>query len=208
MPSLSSYDRGKKSAEGRRYKEDIKAGNDAIDLFESTLRKAAPKYRPIRHVVLGNHENRIERAIEEDARIDGAISMDDLGWRKHGWFVHPFLKPVAISQINFVHYCCLNSKGKVTQTKNGAPSAEAQARRFARSTVTGHAQGIDLAYTYGGDRTLVSVIAGSFYQHEERYMGPQGETYWRGIVMLNDVRTTGEFDPMPVSLDYLRRNYG
>ena len=31
FPSLSSYDRGKKSFEGRRLKDDIEAGNAAMD---------------------------------------------------------------------------------------------------------------------------------------------------------------------------------
>ena len=33
MPSLSSYDVGKKSFEGRRYQKDIAAGNTAMDVF-------------------------------------------------------------------------------------------------------------------------------------------------------------------------------
>lgn len=206
MPSLSSWDKGKKSAEGRRYKADIKAGNDAIELFENTLAEAAPKYKPRKFVVLGNHEDRITRAMEGDPSND-AYSLDDLGWKAHGWIVQPFLKPLRLSGINLVHYCALNAKGQVTNGKFGAPSAEAQVRRFGRSTVCGHKQGLDLAIVYGGDRIMTGVIAGSFYLHEEKYLGPQGNSHWQGLVMLNDVRKDGRFDPMPVSLSYLRRRF-
>ena len=39
MASLSSYDKGKRAFENRRYKKDIEAGNVALDLFEETLKK-------------------------------------------------------------------------------------------------------------------------------------------------------------------------
>jgi hypothetical protein len=208
MPSLSSYDKGKKSAEGRRYKADITAGNVAIEMFESELKKYAPKgYAPKKYVTLGNHENRIVRAIEEDPSND-AYSLDDLAWKQHGWHVQPFLKPLRLSGINFVHYCCLNAKGQVMSSKNGAPSAEAQVRRFGRSTVCGHKQGLDLGVAYAGDRIMTGVIAGSFYSHSEAYLTPQGDLYYRGIVMCNDVRADGSFDPCPVSLRFLKRKFG
>src|SRR6056297_2298896 len=37
MPSLSSYDKGKKSFEGRRYTADIDAGNAAMDVFMAPI---------------------------------------------------------------------------------------------------------------------------------------------------------------------------
>jgi hypothetical protein len=37
MPSLSSYDKGKKSFEGRRYKADIEAGNLGMRMLQAPL---------------------------------------------------------------------------------------------------------------------------------------------------------------------------
>ena len=37
FPSLSYYDRGKLSFEGRRYKADIRAGHEALDILEGPL---------------------------------------------------------------------------------------------------------------------------------------------------------------------------
>jgi hypothetical protein len=48
---------------------------------------------------------------------------------------------------------------------------------------------------------LHSIIAGSCYEHDEDFMGPQGNKHWRGAVMLHDVHD-GEFDIMPISLKY------
>mgnify|MGYP000265003130 CR=1 FL=1 len=39
IPSLSSWDVGKKSFEGRRYKDDIKAGLDAMEVFLEPIRE-------------------------------------------------------------------------------------------------------------------------------------------------------------------------
>ena len=54
---------------------------------------------------------------------------------------------------------------------------------------------------------ITSIIAGSCYEHNEDYMGPQGNKHWRGILMLHEVKD-GSFDVMPVSLKYLKEKYG
>lgn len=206
MPSKSKYDAGKKSAQGRTYKGDIVSGNAALALFMKELRKYAPRsYDPTLDEVDGNHDQRIWIASEEDPT--GDYDLDHRDWKRHGWRVHEFLTPCVIDGITYIHYCCLNDQGQVTQSKNGAPNAAAQARRMMTSTVCGHKQGLDISFRYSPDRTVLSIIAGSFYQHEERYLTGQGTNYWRGVVVLNDVRD-GWAEPMPVSLDYLRRRYG
>ena len=78
MPSLSSYDVGKKSFEGRRYVHDIDIGNHAMEIFMehvngeiNRLRHNKQKlWRPRLVFTLGNHEQRIERAIESDAKLE------------------------------------------------------------------------------------------------------------------------------------------
>jgi hypothetical protein len=44
------------------------------------------------------------------------------------------------------------------------------------------------------------------YEHDEDYLGPQGNHYWRGVWMLHNVND-GEYDEMPVPLDYLKAKY-
>lgn len=209
MPSLSSWDRGKKSAEGRRYKDDIESTNESIYLFETELAKRSPRgYRPRKYQARGNHENRISIAVEEDARLAGELSEDDIELKENGWVVYPFLQPFTVHGVTYMHYCPLNAQGRVTNSRNGAPSALAQARRMMRSTVCGHKQGLDVAIVHTPGRTIRSVIAGSFYLHDEQYLTPVGETYWRGVLMLNDVQEkTGEFDVCEVSMNWLERKF-
>ena len=102
MSSLSSYDIGKKSFEGKRYVKDIDAAKKGMALLLAPLvdfnilkRKNKEKqYKPRLVLTLGNHEQRIERAVENDPKLEGLISYADLPYAN--WEVHGFLSPVII----------------------------------------------------------------------------------------------------------------
>lgn len=209
MPSLSSYDVGKKSFEGRRYKADVGATKDAMDALLSPLREynenAAKnhrrRYTPRRILTLGNHEERIQRAVENDAKLEGVLSIKDLGYDEAGWEVYAFLDVVVVDGVAYSHYFTSGTLGRP------ATSAAAQLNKKHMSCVAGHQQGLQIATGHRADgKRLTSIIAGSCYEHNEDYMGPQGNKHWRGFLVLHEVRD-GEFDLMPVSLDYLNRKY-
>jgi hypothetical protein len=205
MPSLSSYDKGKASAEGRRVMKDIEAGNDALDILTLEICRSDSTHRPRMVMLRGNHEERLNRYINDNAELEGAFdgAFNDT---RLGWEVVPFLQPIEIGGVAFCHYFPRSSDGNVAQTKRGAPSARAQLLREMQSCVSGHRQGLDLAVHTNGKRLIRSIIAGSFYQHSEGYLSPQGNHHWRGILMLNEVRQ-GNFCLLEVSLDYLKRRY-
>ncbi len=209
MPSLSSYDVGKKSFEGRRYVADIEAAQRGIDTLLAPLeeynRKAKTghreRYKPRRHMLYGNHENRILRAVNDDPKLEGVLSLDDLEYKERGWEVHPFLDVVLLDGVAYSHYFVTGVAGRP------ASSAAAQLRKTNMSSIAGHQQGLQIHTAGRADGArLTSVIAGSCYLHDEDYLGPQGNKHWRGILMLHDVKD-GAFDLMPVSLDFLMRKY-
>ena len=74
MDSMSSYDKKKKSFEGRRYKKDIEHAHDALQKFNDGL----GKYEPEMHMMLGNHEDRIDRMVEDNPELEGHLCIDDL----------------------------------------------------------------------------------------------------------------------------------
>jgi len=214
MPSLSSYDKGRKSFEGRRYNTDIEAARYAmkellLPIWEyNAVRKKnhKPRYSPRMVLTLGNHENRIDRAVEEEAILEDTISTSDLGYEEAGWEVHPFLDVVDIDGILYSHFFPRSPSGRVMQNRRGAPSANAQVKREMKSCTSGHLQGLDFSIYQTGHRRYYGLIAGSCYLHDENYLTSQGTAYWRGIIYKNEV-TNGQYDPMFVSLDYLRRRY-
>ncbi len=209
MPSLSSYDVGKKSFEGRRFLLDVEAAKDAmqvllapIDEYNERQRKNGKKqYKPRKVLTLGNHENRINRAVEQDAKLEGVLSIDALAYEAFGWEVYPFLDVVIIDGVAYSHYFVTGVAGRP------ASSARAQLLKTHMSTIAGHQQGLQIATGTKADGTMLhSVIAGSYYEHDEDYLGPQGNRHWRGLLVLHEVNN-GSFDLMPVSLGYINKRY-
>ena len=176
-----------------------------MEKFLKPIRNARG-YNPRIVMTLGNHENRVLRAIEEHSILDGTIGLKDLQLDAFGIEHHEFLKPVVIDGVAYCHYFPRSASGKVMQSKSGAPNALAQLRREGRSCVAGHTQGFDIACLPFSGRLQWRIIAGSFYGHQERYLTPQGQDHWHGIVMLHEV-CEGRLNPMVVSLDYLLAEY-
>jgi len=209
MPSLSSYDVGKRVFEGRRYRADIEAANSAFDVLCAPMEaynaaKAKwrkPGYTPELHMLLGNHENRIERATNDDAKLDGTIGLCDLNYADHGWTVHDFLRPVEVDGVWYSHYWT-NGMGRPI---GGA--AATRLKTVGHSFVQGHQQTLDYAVRFlANGAQQFGLVAGACYLHDEDYLGPQGNAHWRGVVVLHQVED-GAADPMFVSLDYLCRKY-
>ena len=76
------------------------------------------------------------------------------------------------------------------------------------SCVAGHLQGKQISTEVRADgKQITCIITGSCYEHDEDYMGPQGNKHWRGLVVLHEVND-GQFDEMFVSLSYLKERYG
>jgi hypothetical protein len=200
MESLCSYDTGKKSFEGRRYRKDVDVVHEAMERLVTPIKKQRG-YQPKMHLTLGNHEERILRAVESDPKLEGMLSIDDLGYEDYGWTVHEYLRPHVINGVAYSHYFTSGARGFACS------SARSIMNKHHMSCVAGHQQGRDIAYGKRGDgRGLTTIIAGSFYQHDEKYMPYVNNRHWRGIFVLHEVQD-GSFDEMAVSLNYLKRKF-
>lgn len=205
MESLCSYDKGTKSFEGRRYKRDVEAAREGMSILLDPIKEYNKKakenhkerYTPRKILTLGNHEQRINKAVERDATLDGVLSIDDLGYIGQ-WEVYDFLDVVVVEGVAFSHYFTSGLLGRPTSS-----AAQCLTKKH-MSCVQGHQQGLQIATSHRADgRPITAVIAGSCYTHNEDYLGPQVNKHWRGIIMLHAVND-GAFDIMPVSLDYLK----
>jgi hypothetical protein len=186
MTSLSSYDKGKGSMEGKRYLKDIDAGNHAMERFITPImaeqkrqaKKKKKQWKPRLVFLYGNHEERIERAIDEDLRLEGVIGYHDFqSLPAYGWEEHDFLKVVTIDGVSYSHYFTSGVMGRPVT------SARALLTKKHQSCVMGHVQQRDIAFASRADGTRM--------------------TGW----ILHDVQD-GQFDEMPVSLNYLEKKYG
>lgn len=204
MPSLSSYDkRGSKSLEGRRLAADLQSGHDAIDMIEEIWAKR--RFAPRVYITLGNHEYRLDRAINETPTFLEGLSGLEYAFEDYSWHVSPFLRPIEIDGVLYSHFFPHNARGQVTQTKHGAPCAKSQAQRQMKSATAGHQQGFDYAVVPTPSGYVQGLIAGSFYLHNEPYMMGL-DNYWRGLVLKHNVRR-GMYALCQVEMDWLRGSY-
>lgn len=198
LPSLCSYDKGKLQFEGRRYVDDITAGRRAMERFIGPI-KSVKDYKPRMVFTLGNHEYRISRCAENNPEFAGKFTYDDLGLDEYGWEVHDFLKPVLIDGIEYCHYFTSGPLGRPVS------SAAAMLRERQRSCTQGHVQQTDIAIHKKTQQ--IALFAGTFYSHDEDYLGFQGNCQRRQIVIKHEVDGEGHYDPMFVSLKFLEKAY-
>lgn len=211
FPSLSFYDKGKKSFEGRRLIADIEAGNKGMELLLGPLKVLQNKqrvnkkkvYQPELHFCTGNHEFRFDRLSNDMPELDGFVGTETLKLEDMGWEVHPFLKPVVIAGIHFVHFLANPFTGKPY-----GGSALNQLKNVGNSFVVGHKQILDIAIrpTLDGAHQI-GIINGACYPFEEDYKGHQGNNHFRGLILLNEAEN-GFALPCPVSLDFLEKRFG
>jgi hypothetical protein len=209
MPSLSTHDiKGSKYFEGLRYNIDVETTKKAMAMLLKPLRDLQEKqkedkhrvYKPRMVLTMGNHENRIGRAVNNNPMLEGLISTKDLGYEAD-WEVHEFLHPVFINGVGFNHYWPVGAMGRP------AASPAAIIAKLHMSCVAGHQQGRSVAYGKRADgQSICAIIAGSFYQHDEDYMDQLSNKHWRGLVVMNEVYD-GHFDEMFLSMEYLERKY-
>lgn len=213
MPSLSSYDKGKRKAEGKRYEEDVKASIAGMWALLSPLKEfqhqqvmngTADLYTPRMVLTLGNHEDRINRYANENPELHGKVSINDLKYEEMGWEVIDFLTPINIDGINYCHYFPNVMTGKPL-----GGSAANMLKTIGESFTMGHRQLLDVStrsLQASGDRQW-GVICGSSYVHDEDYKGVQGNKHWRGVLVKHNVKN-GDYDPLFVSMNFLEKEYG
>ena len=201
FPSLSSYDKGKSSSEGRRLYKDIEAGNTGFEYLNLAM-KSNPDYNPRKVFCLGNHEHRLSRYVDDNPELIGTLGVDKLPFEKYGWEVHPFLKPVEIEGIYFVHYLANPFTGKPY-----SGSAANILSKVGKSFVVGHKQMLDISIRPTIDGSLqLGIVNGACYDFSESYKGYQGNNHFRGLTVLHEC-ADGFGVPMFVSLDYMKEKY-
>lgn len=203
MPSLCSYDRGKKSFEGRTYKADIEAGLDAQDRMFGPIRKAKKKLpRFVR--TLGNHENRVNRAVELDRVLEGTIGTADFQSKEYGWEEYPFLEPVNIDGIDYAHYFVTGVSGRPIGGEH--PAYSLLTKRF-RSSTCGHVHTFDYCIRTGGAGKIHGCVSGVYQDYHADYAGPANDIWNPGVVVKRNVEN-GAYDLQYISLDQIKAEYG
>ncbi len=215
VPALSAYDKGKKKAEGKRVDLDIEAAVDARRRLteplknlhfglESWGRVVESSYTPRLIALGGNHEQRVDRYMNDHPELYGMMSQDISEAEKQGWEWYPFLQKVTVEGVTFCHFFH-NEMGKPL---SGVSPARTLINKLHVSSVAGHSHIWDHHSQVNGEgKRLHGLVAGCYFEHHEDYAVQSNERWDRCITILHDVKN-GDFDLEKISIERIKKRYG
>lgn len=175
--------------EGKRYRKDIEAVDDALDKLHSPW--ARRRYSPKLYMLHGNHEYFIQRAINRDPRLEGTLCISDLGYSDYGWKEIPFLSPLFYAGFAFSHYFAAGVSGRAIGGKHIAGRLVAVNHM---SSVVGHNHTYDFHQEARPDGSSVIGISAGCYVHPEdveQWNIQTHKKWWGGVVLLRGARAGG-----------------
>jgi len=211
MPSLSQWDVGKLKFEGRRYLLDIEVAKDArrrvmaptLALQAKTERSHRDRYHPRWVAIEGNHEDHINRAVQQDAKLDGLMSHDDLGCEAMGWEFVPFGTVFDIEGILFTHHFIGGVMGKPI---GGLYPTVSILRKYHCSCVQGHAHYFQMRHEKARKGNIWAFIAGCYFDYDPDWTKAH-VFYDRGILVLNGVHD-GDIESFAwTGIEEIKRTY-
>lgn len=204
MPSLCTYDKGKRGFENNRYSKDIAAGVEAQDRLLNPLRKLKRK-TPRKIRCLGNHEHRINRVLDLDPILDGTISTRDFQSKEYGFEEYPFLDIVEIDGIQYSHYFASGVMGRPIGGVNlGASILSKQLN----SATQGHSHLFDHAVRVRGNGQRLHGLSCGVFQDYVPPFARSSARYWSSGVVVKRGVENGDYDLEWVSMRRLKEIYG
>lgn len=208
MASLCSYDKGKRSFHGKSYAKDINAHLDFQERVWAPV-KARKKKLPYRVVFEGNHEERIERALDLSPELEGTFSFDDLRFSDYYDDVVRYIgRTPGVLEIDGVSYAHYFISGIMGRPIGGEHPAYSLLTKEFTSCTAGHSHVIDYCErtTVGGHKRA-GLVCGCFVDYNADWAGEINKLWWSGLVICHDVEN-GFYDLEAVSLARLRKLYG
>jgi hypothetical protein len=208
MPSLSGYDQGKKSFEGKRFNKDIEAGLEAHDRMWSPV-KATKKRMPYRVALEGNHEYRLKRATNDSPHLDGILSFNVFDFDSYYDRVVEYSGGtpgvIKIDGINYAHFFVSGVMGRPISGEH--PAYSLLAKRFDTCTA-GHLHTTDYCVrTDVEGNKKRGLVAGVFQDYYSSWAGECNKLWWSGVIIKREVED-GNYEPQWVSINQLRKEYG
>ncbi len=213
MPSLSSYDKGKKSFEGRRFLLDVASGVDAQEKMfgplkahnEARRRLKEKQYKPLRVLLGGNHtEGRINKVVQSNPELSGFLDLAHFRYPEFWDTYVPYKVPYTLDGVSYCHHF---PSGPMGQPISGVNLGRTLLQKNHASSTVGHDHRLSVAteVTSTGER-MWGVSAGCYFDFTPDYARDTAKEWWRGVLVKRHVHD-GDYDLETVSLDVLRRAY-
>ena len=219
LDSVSFHDYDKPLIrEGKRLRDDLDAGADALDKFEAPIneynsRRSVFKkrlYKPFKVWCNANHEERFWRYVMTKPELMGLLNHNDLlGVQDRGWNILPFRQYAFIEGVGFTHI-------PMNKRNNNPIGGEYVAKRAAeqqmQSVVFGHTHRLLLhdksfvGMTNHGPIHAMSV--GWFGDYIPDYVeGNEDQLdWWSGLVVINHYAPF-KMDIETISMERLKQQY-
>jgi len=207
FPSLSSYDKGKRSAEGQRYSRDLAAVHDGLERIRVPVvarKKKLPKF----WFLVGNHEERITRAGNLDPALFGTISLRDLSLDQYGWETVDYngASPghLHLDGILYAHYLTSGTMGRPVSGINHASNL--LSKKGVSCTVS-HTHMLDYSTKVRADGArLHGLVCGCFFDYFHSYAGESNAQFWNGVVVKDDVKD-GDYNASFIKYSTMKEAY-
>ena len=213
MPSLSSYDQGKKEFVFQNVQDDIESMHKAEDALFAPLhalnrrlsKDKKAQYKPLYLKLNGNHEYRLAKLLEYEPRwASNTINMKAFNTRQEvNEIVVPYMDFVRLDGIHYSHVWVSGVMGRPV------PNAKAILVKKGVSATMGHTHTLDSATLTRPDGTMIrGLVAGCFLDPSyEGFGGPQVDRlYWSGILHKKRV-FNGSYDLCEISIEALLEEY-
>jgi len=211
FPSLSSWDKGKMAAENRRYAYDIDAGVKAQERLFKPLtdynRARKHKYQPTRIFTMGNHEHRLFRAINDDAKLEFTIDPEDMQLYSFWDEIVPFKESTEVGGMFLSHYF---PNGLMDKAISGKTVGAALIAKMHRSAAQGHSHVLNMHTEAGVDGNRMWGLSCGWWGHEtqvEDYVSKTiQKTWFRCLIYLHNLEN-GNCDPEVFSMERVKELY-
>ena len=193
LVSLCFYEKNKAAFAQQSVVADMQAGETALAAMHLAFEERCAEYGISAdenieyHFTNGNHEHRINTALEETATAPLLRGMptpqsivEGMGWR-----FYPYMQPACIDGVAYAH--CLPS-GVQGRPIGGANIGKTLLDRMMTSCVVGHSHTYDMTFkvdAFGGRR--FALVAGCYYDKVPNYAQATSHLWWRGVTVLNGV---------------------
>lgn len=212
MPSLCSYDKGRKEMVFKNVKDDIEALHKAekhifAEMFKLNERRSMLKrkhYKPFVVKILGNHEYRVQRLLDYEPQWEGSVSMDDFNTRLPiDEMVVPFKDFVEVDGVHYSHIWASGVMGRPFS------SARAMVSKRGVSCTMGDTHTLDVAtLTKPNGCRIRGLVAGSFHDPDfESFAGPQVDNIWFNGVLYKHNVDDGDYDLEEIQVNRLLKEY-
>lgn len=207
FPSLSSYDKGKRSFVGKSYAKDVEAHNEFQDRVWSRVRRSKRKL-PRRIRLIGNHEQRIDRVLDLNPELEGTVGYKSLDLeRYYDTVVHysgSTPGQVTVDGITYAHFFVSGILGRPIFGEHPAFSLLSKNHH---SSTQGHSHVFDYCVRSVGTSKIQGLISGCFQDYDAPWAGQANKLWWRGCFIKRSV-DSGSYDLEAVSLSALKKEYG